>query len=150
MSEYAIGVFVISALSGLLSHLSYKGRGDPSGIALAIVTLYVIISPIAVGLCELDFESVFDVDYDSGVIGGGYEEVAEEAFSDGILSLVAGEFSLSREDLRVEIRGFDFDEMRCEKIRVILSGRAVFSDYKGIEKYLNELDIGVCECEIEI
>lgn len=150
MSEYAIGVFVISALVGILAHLSYKGRGDPSKLALAIVMLYVVVSPIAAMTEELDFDSIFDVKYDSSIIGWGYEGVAEEAFSEGILSAVANEFSLSEDDLRVEVGGFDFENMKAEKIRVILSGRAALADYKGIEKYLNGLDIGVCECEIEI
>ena len=53
MSEYAIGVFVISSLVGLLSHLSYKGRGDPSKIALSLVMLYVVVSPVAAMVEEL-------------------------------------------------------------------------------------------------
>lgn len=150
MSEYAIGVFVISALVGLLSHLSYRGRGDPSRLALAIVMLYVVISPLATMTDKLDFDSIFEVEYDSSIIGGGYEGVAEDAFCEGIVSAVANEFSLSENDLRVEVRGFDFEKMKAEKIRVILSGRAALADYKGIEKYINGLSIGVCECEIEI
>ncbi len=150
MSEYAIGVFVISALVGLLSHLSYRGRGDPSRLALAIVMLYVVISPLATMTDKLDFDSIFEVEYDSSIIGGGYEGVAEDAFCDGIVSAVANEFSLSENDLRVEVRGFDFEKMKADKIRVILSGRAALADYKGIEKYINGLSIGVCECEIEI
>ena len=95
-------------------------------------------------------DSVFDVEYDSSIIGEGYEAVAEEAFSRGVASAVADEFSLDEKNLRVELYGFDFENMKAERIRVILSGRAALADYKGIEKYVNGLDIGVCECEIEI
>ncbi len=150
MSEYAIGVFVISAIVGLLSHLSYKGKGDPSRIALAIVLLYVVLSPIADMAENFDTGSLFEVEYDPSIIGEGYEAVAEEAFRRGIAEAVADEFSIDEENLRVELGGFDFENMRADKIRLILSGRAALADYKGIEKYVNGLGIGVCECEIEI
>lgn len=147
MSEYAIGVFVISAVVGICSHISYKGKSDPSKLALAIVLLYVVVSPIA----DMTLSgSLIGAEYDPSIIGDGYEVVAEQAFSEGILAAVADEFSLDKENLRVEIDGFDFEKMRAERIRVILSGRAAFADHKGIEKYINGLDRGVCECEIEI
>ncbi len=150
MSEYAIGVFVISALVGLLSHIAYKGKSDPSGFALAIVLLYVVISPLADMVGEMDTDSFFGTDYDSSLVGDGYSGVAEQAFAEGIRSAVADEFSLDGENIRVELYGFDFERMRAERIRVILSGKAALADYKGIEKYINGLERGVCECEIEI
>ena len=147
MSEYAIGVFVISAVVGICSHIAYKGKSDPSHLALTIVLLYVVVSPIA----EMTLDgSLVGVEYDESIIGDGYEGVAEQAFGRGILSAVADEFSLDKENLRVEIDGFDFQKMTAERIRVILSGRAALADRKGIEKYVNKLEIGVCECEIEI
>ena len=148
MSEYAIGVFVISAVVGICSHISYKGKSDPSGLALAIILLYVVVSPIA----NIDVEGgqFTNTEYDPLIIGNGYEGIAEQAFADGILSAISSEFSLDSKNLRVELDGFDFEKMRAEKIRVILSGKAVVADNKGIEKYINNLDVGVCECEIEI
>ena len=147
MSEYAIGVFVISAVVGICSHIAYKGKSDPSRLALAIILLSVVVSPIA----DMTLDgSLAGVEYDESIIGDGYEGVAEQAFGRGILSAVAEEFSLDEDNLRVEIDGFDFDKMRAERIRVILSGRAALADNKSIEKYINGLDRGVCECEIEI
>ncbi|MBP3402173.1 MAG: hypothetical protein J6K85_03835 [Clostridia bacterium] len=147
MSEYAIGVFVISAVVGICSHIAYKGKSDPSRLALAIILLCVVVSPIADMTLDGSFVSA---EYDESIIGDGYEGVAEQAFGRGILSAVADEFSLDEDNLRVEIDGFDFDKMRAERIRVILSGRAALADNKSIEKYINGLDRGVCECEIEI
>lgn len=147
MSEYAIGVFVISAVVGICSHIAYKGKSDPSRLALAIILLSVVVSPIA----DMTLDgSLVGVEYDESIIGDGYEGVAEQAFGRGILSAVADEFSLDEENLRVEIDGFDFEKMRAERIRVILSGRAALADNKSIEKYINGFDRGVCECEIEI
>lgn len=150
MSEYAIGVFLICALIGLFSHLSYGGKGDVSRIALSVLMLYVVISPLASMAKNMDFKSVFDVDFNEEIISDGYEGIAEDAFARGIESAVAEKFSLSEENIRVRVVDFDFENMRAGKISVILSGRAALADYKSIEKYLNGLNIGVCECEIEI
>ena len=150
MSEYAVCVFVISALVGLLSHISYKGKGDPSRIALAIILIYVVISPVADLVREVDGELFAEQNYYSSLIGDEYAGVAEQAFAGGILTAVADEFSLDEENIRVELYGFEFEKMRAERIRIVLSGRAALADRKGIEKYINRLERGVCECEIEI
>ena len=150
MSEYAVGVFLISALVGMLSHLSYGGRSDISKLALSVLMLYVVVAPLADMVKNTDFKSLFEVDYNEEIITDGYEGIAEDAFAKGIESAVADKFSLSEDNIRVRVVGFDFENMRAEKIQVILSGRAALADYKSIEKYLNGLNVGVCECEIEI
>ena len=150
MSEYAVGVFLISALVGMLSHLSYGGRSDISKLALSVLMLYVVVAPLATMAKDMDFKNIFEVDYNEGIITDGYEGIAEDAFAKGIESAVADKFSLSEDNIRVRVVGFDFENMRAEKIQVILSGRAALADYKSIEKYLNGLNVGVCECEIEI
>ena len=150
MSEYAIGVFLISAIVGVLSHLSYGGKNDISRLALSVLMLYVIIAPLADMVKNTDFQNLFDTDYSDEIITDGYEGIAEDAFARGIESAVAEQFSLSADNIRVKVVGFDFENMRAEKIRVILSGRAALADYKAVEKYLDGLNIGVCECEIEI
>ena len=127
MNEYAASVFVISSIVGLLSHLSYNGKSDPSRIAMAVILLYVVVAPIADLVSQSD-GSIFDVNYDESIVDEDYEIVAEEAFDKGILSAVADKFSLNKENLRVEIYGFDFENMRAERIRVILSGKAVLAD----------------------
>ena len=150
MSEYAIGVFLISAIVGMLSHLSYGGRGDISKLALSVLMLYVVVAPLADMVKNTDFKSHFEVDYNEEIITDGYEGIAEDAFARGIESAVADKFSLPEDNIRVRVVGFDFKNMRAEKIKVILSGRASLADYKAIEKYLDGLNIGECECEIEI
>ena len=149
MREYAVSVFVISAVAAILSQLAYKGRSDPSRFAISVIVLYVVIAPLGSVLGELDIDSIFSPTLNLPS-EQGYEQIAADAFADGIAKAVAEEFSLERENLRVELRGFDFENMRAEKIRVILSGRAALADYKEIERYVDRLGTGDCECEIEI
>lgn len=150
MREYAVSVFVISAVAAVLSQLAYRGSSDPSRFAISVVILYVVIAPLGSLLGEIDIDSILNPPLNLPVEQEGYEQVAARAFADGVAKAVAEEFSLERESLRVELRGFDFKNMRAEKIRIILSGRSALADYKEIERYVDRLGMGDCECEIEI
>ena len=66
------------------------------------------------------------------------------------LTQVAKEFSLDAGEVEALASGFDFEKMRADKIKVILSGRAAASDYRLIEEYLNKLEIGEFKVEIKI
>ena len=150
MKEYAIGVFAICLISGVLTLLSHSS-GRMEKIAIGLISLYIIISPLADSLDHFDPESFFDSlsgeDYE---IESGYGEMLEGAFAEGIERAVAEKFSLDKEHIRARVYGFDSEKLRAEKIRVALSGTAALADYKAVEKYLNSLGIGECELEIEI
>jgi hypothetical protein len=74
----------------------------------------------------------------------------EEFFADGVALAVAEKFSLDRDDIRVSLRNFNIENMSAERIRLTLSGVAALADYKAVERYVNSLDIGECDVEIEI
>ena len=149
MSEYALAVFGICLVVGICLTVSH-GSGKAQSLALGIITLWVILSPLGDMAEHFDPNSwgeSFDIpEYNSGEI----DIVIEDAFADGICSAVSDKFSLDREDVRVRLYGFDKTEMRAEKIMIILSGRAAFSDYKAVEKYINSMEVGECNVEIEI
>ena len=147
MKEYMLSVFLISALVGVLSLIAYRGKSDPSRLALGIILVYVVVSPLSELPLEFDFNNLLG---EISVPSGEVEGVAEEAFAEGIARAVASKFSLSEENVRVTVYGFDFSSMTAERIRIYLSGRGALADYKQIEKYINEQKIGECECEIEI
>ncbi len=149
MSEYALAVFGICLVVGICLTVSH-GSSKAQSLALGIITLWVILSPLGDIIEHFDPNSWMDSidipDYDSGEI----DIVIEDAFADGICSAVADKFSLNRDDIRVRLYGFDKEEMRAEKIMIILSGRATLSDYKAVEKYINSMEVGECNVEIEI
>ena len=150
MSEYAIGVFAVCLVGGVLIKLSW-GSADASRLAVAIITVYVIVTPAMSALGELDIDGLFDKIEVSGVEGeADYEKITEEAFKQGIRKAVADEFDVDESSVEVLVSGFNFENMRAGQIKVILSGKAALGDYRGIENYLNELDIGDCGVEIKI
>ena len=77
------------------------------------------------------------------------EQICKDSFTEGIASALCQEFSINKEEIRVLAEGFSAADFSAERIRVVLSGGAVSKDYKEIEKYVNEMNIGECRVEIE-
>ena len=148
MNEYMTQVFAVTGLVGVLSLLAYRGKSDPSRLALGVILIYTVISPLASMSADFNINDI--ISNAPAAPEGEYGVVLEEAFAEGIRLAVAEKFSLVREDIRVSLNGFDESKMRAERIRIMLSGRATLADYKRIEKYINELGVGECDCEIEI
>ena len=120
-------------------------------MAVGIVTLYVIISPLIGYISEFDTEewlsSIKNEEFDTE---GEFHSAIEDAFKRGITLAVAEEFSIQSEEIRVEVSGFDPTKMTADRIRIVLSGRAAMSDYKAVKKYVDGLNLGECDVEIEI
>lgn len=149
MSQYAISVFGICLIGGICLSLSH-GSGRVQSLAVGIITLWVILSPLSDVIMHFDPDGWLDStdfpEYESGEM----DHIIEDAFADGLARAVAEKFSLDSGDIRIKLYGFDKNEMNAEKIMIILSGRAALADYKAVEKYVDEMEIGECNVEIEI
>lgn len=150
MSGYALGIFAVCLICGLSTLLSH-GSGRAERIAIGIISLYIIISPIADGVSHFDVENwLGSLTVPEGEIDSEYTAMLEDAFTDGIKACVAEKYSLDKADVRVRVYGFNSSKLSADRIRVILSGGAIITDYKAVEKYLNTLGLGECDVEIEI
>ena len=149
MTGYILSVYCVAALLGILSQLSFDKSGKRGERAVfAVLLLYTVLTPVGELVGE-DLSFDFDIpSLDEGDLE--YEQAARRAFEAGVVRLIADKYSLPEESVRVMVEELDVKTMRAGKIRVILSGRAAFADYRGIEEYINRLDMGVCEVEIEI
>lgn len=147
MSEYAVTVFLICVIAGVLGSISY-GSGKAEKIALGIIVLGVVIS--------LPIDSGFDLDGWLGSAdtemppGSEYGQVIEEAYAEGIARAVADRFSLQREDIYLRIDGFNVEDMSADRVRIVLSGRAIIADPDGIKNYVSEIIKGECSVEIKL
>lgn len=150
MSEYMISVFGICLVGGACTILAY-GQGRVESLVVGIITLWIILLPIADCIRHFEPDNWLDsIEIPDYTTNSQIGEVIEDAFAQGVTDSVAEKFSLNSEDIRVRLYDFDDGKLRADRIRIILSGRAVFADYKAIEKYINEMDIGVCNVEIEM
>ncbi len=151
MKKYALTVFLICVIAGVLERISFGGKKDISKIALSIITLYVILAPVVSAVGNIDFDDyIFDDEIYDENIDGGYSEVAEKSFARGIERAVEDKFYLDRGTVRVSVEGFSFEEMRAQTIKVTLLKGALWADYQAVEGYVNSMEIGECEVDIEI
>ena len=153
MNEYLSGLISISSMVGVCSFIFYGEREDKVlRVASSLIVVYVTVLPIVSLIGALDVEGVGGASLDSflsheeTLIGGS----AEEAFSVGVKRYVAERFSLSEDDISVRVTGFSYTSMRAEKIKIILSGKAVFADNRAIAEEISRSGLGECEVEIDV
>jgi hypothetical protein len=145
MTEYARVVFSACVIAGVLGLFSY-GKGRAESLALGIITLFIIASPLSETLGSLPtLPDLPTVDTD-----GGYTEALEKSYADGLSSAISDRFYIKKEDLGITVSGLDRTTMQPESVRVYLCGNAIFADYRSIEKYVEEITNGKCRVEIEI
>jgi len=152
VSEYAVSIFVFSAILGILSFLIYReGTDKTSRFAFLVLLLYTVSTPLVGLIGELD--GALDFPFDDFVgeeMGDDYLRVTERAFAEGVKRLISEEFSLNGDSFDVHISGFEFEKMRAEKIKVILSPACAFTDAARLEKFVDSYGIGKCEVCYEI
>ena len=154
MAEYLgflLSASAVVALGGLMAH---GGRtANVVKLALGVMLLSVSVIPIVSAVCDVvsEGEIIFSESTQQGGTSGNlYEKTAEDAFCEGIKKLLVSEFSLTSDEVDVRIYDFKVEEMRANKVKVILSGRAVSADYRKICSRVEELELGRCEVELEI
>lgn len=147
MREELFYFISISAISALVSAISYGAQDSKIKLSLGIMLFASVLTP-TVGIIRSlgDFRIP---EYSTGDYGNMAEEVAEEAFCRGIRRAVADKFSISEEEISVETVGFCYSEMSAERITLELSGRSASSDTRGIRGYI-EREFGECEVKIKI
>ncbi|MBO5907928.1 MAG: hypothetical protein J6Q85_07260 [Clostridia bacterium] len=150
MTEYMRAVFAICCVVSAASLLCRGRRDFVLRIAFSILVVYVALMPILSHLCSSEWSVRLDYEFDIGDYSEDYLAVAESAFTEGVKRLVTEKYGLKDEDVFVLCEGFDFEGMRADSIRIILSGAAAFADYKSIEKYIDTQQLGRCSVEIEI
>ena len=154
MYDYLVSVLVISSLLGLITYLSYPGASErTTKFAVSVLLIYTVMTPILTFISEFSGADAQDIlENIKGEIPDGdkeYISVSEEAIKSAIKKLIFSEYGIPEENIQVNVFGFDFERMRAEKINVILSGKGALSDYRSIERFVSELNIGVCEVMIE-
>lgn len=152
LSEYIFFALALSSVLGLISSLSHPSLAKEAEAAIGILCLFSLASPIAAAIPRLlDLprpEQSLPV-----IGGGGYIELSEAAFADGIREYISGEFSLDASEVAVDISDFDFTAMRAGGVTVRLRGTAALSDIPGIREAIKgnfTSDGGECKVVIDV
>lgn len=153
MSEYLSCLISVSSLVGVSAFLSYGEREDKVlKIASSLIIAYVTVLPLVSLIRDLDYD--FSLGFDDGsfvyiedtLIG----EEAENAFCEGIEKYISERFSLPSEEITVRVFGFEYTSMKAEKIKIILSGKAIFADNRAIAEEIEKNGLGECEVELSV
>ena len=135
-----------------LSFLIYRdGQDKTSRFAFLVLLLYTVSVPLSGLIGDLNGTLDFSPDdFFGDEMGEDYLHVAEQAFTEGIKKLVSEEFSLKNDSFDVHAYGFEFEKMRAEKIKIILTPACAFTDTSRLEKFVDACGIGKCEVCFEI
>lgn len=149
MTEYLYSL-VFTAFS--VSFFSFLGYKEERGVRFAsgVILLYVVIVPILSFAPSIDLDTLIPSGMEFVTEDGEFSALTVDALEDGIKQAVCEEFSLNSNRVRVTVHGFDFKEMRAERITVVLSGAGIFSNIEKIEKFVTDIGVGECEVDIEI
>ncbi len=147
MTDDFIYILICLVSVAFCSFISYTGSDSSaskfasSSILLAAIAI-PLISAVS-SLSEIDF-AVPDEEY-SGIYGEVAENTVEDAFCRGIKYAVSDKFSLDYDLIEVSCNFFDMNNMCAETVVITLSGKAVYADGVGIEKYIENEKFGECE-----
>ena len=149
MKDYFIGIVVTMAIAVAFGAIAYGGKRDGwIKMAFGVLITYSVLVPIL--SIAPEEEEITVPRQDISDFTEDYIDVCENAYADGVRQYIADRYALDKQDVSVTVYGFDFDSMRAERIKVILSGRAALADRHGIEERIEAEGLGRCEVEIRI
>lgn len=153
INEYIVYTICVAVISGITSLISHPSGAKESNMALGVICLLSLAVP-ALNL----FSSFTDIPTLDSIpayseIQGGYTDVSEAAFSAGVRKGIAEEFDLAIDEVRVDIRGFDFETMRASELVITLSGAARGADVRSMRVWAEDnflIEGGKCEVVIDV
>lgn len=152
MREYFVFVSALCVIVSVLSLLAYgKDNSNTARAAMGIILVCAISLPpirAVLALADVDVGGFFE-EFDSGDGGVSLGTTLGEPFADGVKKLVCQRYSIDEDEVRVHVFGLDAANMRAERIVVVLRGRAVLSDLRGIRSAVEDAGLGKCEVKIE-
>ena len=155
LTEYLCSIVIFSIAVGFVSFVAYPGKSEKTiKFATALLLLYTVLTPVFTLMADVgekDFNEIFDSGFDTE--NGAEEEyisVAENAFKEGICKLLCSKYGVKADEMNIFLYNFDFKNMRCEKIKIVLFGKSALADTRGICACVEEEGLGKCEVDIRL
>ncbi len=158
ITAYVLSIFATALLITVVDILAPTGTGAGLSRHLKLVTslvfVCVLISP-TVSLAEKlkdfangewDFEIEGDIeDHYSSELQNAMDNASREYFEEMLKMTLCQQFEIADDDIRVRVGWVGAGEnLRPEKVTVILSGKAIWKNPAKIEEYVTSL-LG-CDC----
>ena len=154
MIEYLSMLISIGAVAALSTFAFWGDAGDKTFRSiLSLVVIYTAASPTLalVGeICKSDFEIGSYVEENIDITETEIYSAGEKAFREGVREYVSLQFDIEKENITVQVKNFDLEKMKAEKINIILSGKAIVKDAAAIESSVFNAGLGECEVDISV
>lgn len=150
MREYLFSFLALTLIATVVSFVAHKKSEQALRFVCGAVILAALVIPLFEILPRVDIGGIIEDIKNGSPDSPIYTERAEEAVEAGIAAAISERFSFGEGEVTVELSGFDFESMSADEIGVILSGGAIFADFRELEKFVTELGLGECEVSVEI
>lgn len=153
MKEYLLSVLAAALVIALVGILAPNGSGSSLKLVSALFLLLAIAAPLPKLLTSIPqrIEDLFQVGGQKGDEEDFRQETdltlenASKAYlAQSLTQLLEEKFSIPAGEVRCTVRWVEGDEIRPEKVTVILSGSAIWKNPAPIEETVTQL-LG-CEC----
>ena len=147
MADFFYTVISVSLAAALSGFVAYRGVDKWHKLAVSIILLSVISTPIFSFVSELSSGEVSDFFElnNEDIASDEFERVGKEAFEKAVCQLVAKKAAIPEGSVYVLLEDFDCVSMRAKKIKITLVGEGLGVDYRSIENYIRGLGLGDCE-----
>ncbi len=144
-------ILICLAAVAFCSFSMYQGaESSVSRFAFGAILLASLAVPfISAFSSALDFEFSAEDFSDGNYSSDVAQKTLEDAFCKGIKYAVSDKFSINSKQITVECHEFNAETLKAEKIKIILSGNAVYSDVRSIKSYIEDENFGECEVILE-
>ena len=151
LREYFISTVGVALAISLALGITHPRLKKATAFSFGALMICAVLLPL------VDLFGNFDIDKTLNGIFDDFnyeasDSAIELAFEDAIAQKIADDYGVPKECVLVRADGFDIGSLSAESIFVILSGEAVFLDYKRIaaEVALDFTRGGECEVSVNI
>lgn len=162
IKAYILSIFATALLITVVDILAPTGSGGLTKhlkIVTALVFVCVLISPIlslaerileyANGNWELGIEGDIE-DHYSSQLQDALDNASKDYFEEMLKQTLCEEFAITEDDLRLRVDWIgEGENLRPEKVTLILSGKAIWKNPAKIEEYVSSLLDCDCVSAIE-
>lgn len=151
MNQYTITILTASVVGGIINSLVSSGSALKKYVSyiVSLVCVVCLISPVGSLVGDIaniktdinDYvEKIFDTDAyqnsNSLIINTGAEKICE-----GIKEIIKDKYNFDDNEIYVDLTldKTDIQAIKIEKINIILTGKASWSDVDTVEKYLTDI-----------
>ena len=149
MREYIFGAIILSLITAIAIHLTHTSLSEPARVAMGLVLLLFVASPIASVFNTILNLKIPETGSEEIIFKGGCDEVGEEAFCQGVASLLSDRYSVSASGFIVICEGFNLETLSADIVSVTLIEEAAKLDYREIKAYIED-NLKVKECDVKI